>query len=197
MGRGKVTKPHKPMQQRSRERVGRMITTYGELLDKHGYAGVTTTMVTLEADCAVGSFYQYFADKDGITLALRDRYVAWVADQVVYILAGEHVDIIAGSREGITLEDGFVALFEAIEQLHRTQPGARHVPLLAETLAETLMGVLGPFSNMPYQALKAHILVAAATSAAVVKMALTDPDLEEQMLMLGRWTVRELSAGRG
>lgn len=62
-----------PMQQRSAQRVERMLEACAELIEEHGYDGVTTTLIAERAGVAVGSLYQFFPDKRAVVQALTAR----------------------------------------------------------------------------------------------------------------------------
>lgn len=63
----------KPMQQRSAQRVEKMLDACAALVHEHGYDGVTTTMIAKRAGVAVGSLYQFFPDKRAVVQALTQR----------------------------------------------------------------------------------------------------------------------------
>jgi AcrR family transcriptional regulator len=63
-----------PAQRRSQERVERMLDECARLLDEVGYEGLTTKEVARRAGVPIGTFYQFFSDKQGLVrqLALRN-----------------------------------------------------------------------------------------------------------------------------
>ena len=63
----------RPVQQRSAQRVERMLESCAELIDEVGYDGVTTTLIAERAGVAVGSLYQFFPDKRAVVQALTSR----------------------------------------------------------------------------------------------------------------------------
>lgn len=63
----------RPVQQRSTQRVERMVRACAELIDELGYDGVTTTLIAERAEVAVGSLYQFFPDKRAVVQALTLR----------------------------------------------------------------------------------------------------------------------------
>jgi AcrR family transcriptional regulator len=63
----------RPVQQRSTQRVERMLRACAELIDELGYDGVTTTLIAERAEVAVGSLYQFFPDKRAVVQALTLR----------------------------------------------------------------------------------------------------------------------------
>lgn len=66
-----------PVQERSRERVERLLAAAKELLDEHGSAAVTTRAVAERAGLPVATLYQFFANRrallEELTLRLVDR----------------------------------------------------------------------------------------------------------------------------
>src|SRR5690606_12102115 len=64
-----------PVQQRSTERVNRMLDACAGLLDEMGYEKLTTTLIAQRADVAIGSVYQFFGDKRAVVRALDMRYL--------------------------------------------------------------------------------------------------------------------------
>jgi AcrR family transcriptional regulator len=73
----------KPVQQRSAQRVEKMLSACAELIDEVGYDGLTTTLIAERAGVAVGSLYQFFPDKRAVvqelTLRNLDRFVRTVS----------------------------------------------------------------------------------------------------------------------
>ena len=72
----------KPVQQRSAQRVEKMLSACAELIEEVGYDGLTTTLIAERASVAVGSLYQFFPDKRAVvqelTLRNLDRFVCTV-----------------------------------------------------------------------------------------------------------------------
>jgi AcrR family transcriptional regulator len=75
----------RPVQQRSTQRVERMLAACASLVDEVGYDGVTTTLIAERAGVAVGSLYQFFPDKRAVVQALTqrnlDHFTATVVDR--------------------------------------------------------------------------------------------------------------------
>ncbi|PRW62086.1 TetR family transcriptional regulator [Actinopolyspora mortivallis] len=63
----------KPVQQRSAQRVERMLEACAQLIDEVGYDGLTTTLIAERAGVAVGSLYQFFPDKRAVVQELTLR----------------------------------------------------------------------------------------------------------------------------
>jgi AcrR family transcriptional regulator len=71
-----------PTQARSRERVERILEAAAKILVTRGVHELSTRSVAAAAAMPVASLYQYFADRDAILLALADRDMAEMDDQV-------------------------------------------------------------------------------------------------------------------
>ncbi|PZG19693.1 TetR/AcrR family transcriptional regulator [Nonomuraea aridisoli] len=63
----------RPAQRRSAERVERMLDECALLLDEVGYDALTTKEVARRAGVPIGTFYQFFPDKQGLVRALAWR----------------------------------------------------------------------------------------------------------------------------
>lgn len=181
-----------PVQDRSRVRVDRMLTTFGQLLDSQPYHQVTTTMVAKGSDSAVGSFYQFFRTKEELADALRERLSKVVVDTTKANLEAFMQDAVTNGGK-TTLVDCFVALHHAMESVHRNQPGARHLPMKADQVAAELSEAFSPYSHHDLGLLYSYTLVAVSSSAACVKVALDNPDHSSDILALAQWNLQELA----
>jgi AcrR family transcriptional regulator len=65
-----------PTQQRSRERVERMLAAAGELIARNGSDAMRMSEVAERAGVPIGSLYQFFPDKRAIIHTLAERYNA-------------------------------------------------------------------------------------------------------------------------
>ncbi|GAA3474453.1 TetR family transcriptional regulator [Nonomuraea roseola] len=76
----------RPSQRRSAERVERMLDECATLLEEVGYDGLTTKEVARRAEVPIGTFYQFFPDKQGLVRALAmrnlDRFLVRVTDRI-------------------------------------------------------------------------------------------------------------------
>jgi AcrR family transcriptional regulator len=57
------------------------------LLERHGFEGYTTNEIAARAGVSIGSLYQYFPNKDAVTLALIEREMGGMVDEVIAALA--------------------------------------------------------------------------------------------------------------
>ncbi|MFE2937036.1 TetR/AcrR family transcriptional regulator [Streptomyces sp. NPDC059278] len=65
---------HKPQQQRSREKVARILEAAATLLETTSYEELGTKLIAAEAGVSVGVLYRYFADKEAIVASLVHRW---------------------------------------------------------------------------------------------------------------------------
>jgi AcrR family transcriptional regulator len=65
----------RPVQQRSRETVEAILEAARQVFAAQGYAGGTTNRIAQRAGVSIGSFYQYFPNKDAIVVALMERHM--------------------------------------------------------------------------------------------------------------------------
>ncbi|MEV5409076.1 TetR/AcrR family transcriptional regulator [Thermopolyspora sp. NPDC052614] len=77
----------RPAQRRSLERVERMLDECARLLDEVGYDALTTKEVARRAGVPIGTFYQFFSDKQGLVRALALRNLDAFFDRVSARLA--------------------------------------------------------------------------------------------------------------
>ncbi|WP_203885422.1 TetR family transcriptional regulator [Planotetraspora kaengkrachanensis] len=77
----------RPAQRRSQERVERMLDECARLLDEGGYDALTTKEVARRAEVPIGTFYQFFSDKQGLVKALALRNLDAFLDSVATRLA--------------------------------------------------------------------------------------------------------------
>lgn len=77
-----------PVQERSRQRVERILDAAAEIVLADGVEGLSTRAVAISAGVPVASLYQYFSDKDAVLLALVERDMAEMDAQVASDLAG-------------------------------------------------------------------------------------------------------------
>lgn len=103
----------KPVQQRSAQRVEKMLTACAGLIEEVGYDGLTTTLIAERAGVAVGSLYQFFPDKRAVvqelTLRNLDRFVRTVHERF-------------DQAELFTWRDAVDAVFDVYLTMHREVP---------------------------------------------------------------------------
>jgi AcrR family transcriptional regulator len=107
-----------PTQERSRARVKRLLNAAERLLANEGYDAITIVRLTKAARVPVGTFYQFFDDKDAIVEVLARRYVSETAD-----LIEQRIDEIVELPPGSRLAEAYAAFVE----LYRSNPAYRAI----------------------------------------------------------------------
>ncbi|GAA1714666.1 TetR/AcrR family transcriptional regulator [Nonomuraea bangladeshensis] len=78
----------RPAQRRSAVRVERMLDECALLLDEVGYEALTTKEVARRAEVPIGTFYQFFRDKQALVRALALRNLDAFLDRITQRVAG-------------------------------------------------------------------------------------------------------------
>jgi AcrR family transcriptional regulator len=191
-----------PVQQRSAERVDRMLDACAALLDEHGYDKLTTTLIARRADVAIGSVYQFFGDKRAVVRALSLRHLEGFSTRVTAHIAenepqhwwdlvgtviDEYIDMhrtVPGFR---TLHFGD-AVDEHLMDESRTNNGVLAARLLE--LLEERFDVTGPRAR-----LELALTIAVEAGDALVKLAFrNNPDGDDVILTEVKTLIRDYLA---
>lgn len=105
-----------PRQERSRQKLARLLEAADKLLAEEGVEALTTTRVAAAAGISVGALYQYLPDRDAITEALADGYLARLEDLMTSFTE-------QAAKE--TWDDPVGLLVDAFTALYRAEPGFR------------------------------------------------------------------------
>ncbi|AZM92980.1 TetR/AcrR family transcriptional regulator [Streptomyces sp. W1SF4] len=82
-----------PVQQRSADRLARILDACAELLDESGYENLSTRAVALRAGVPIGSVYRFFGNKRAMAVALAQRNLEQYAEGIerrLALLPGTH-----------------------------------------------------------------------------------------------------------
>jgi AcrR family transcriptional regulator len=74
-----------PAQSRSNATVNAVLEAAARILEKHSFEGYTTNAIAERAGVSIGSFYQYFPNKDAVTVALIEREGAVLLSDVARV----------------------------------------------------------------------------------------------------------------
>ncbi|WP_433889280.1 TetR/AcrR family transcriptional regulator [Streptomyces sp. CA-111067] len=110
--------PRAPQQQRSREKVARILAAASGLLETTPYDELGTKLIAAEAGVSVGVLYRYFADKEAIVSELVRRWF-----ELDVRVAEQHTE---GPLPGSSREL-FDRLVEAYAVRFRAEPGYRQI----------------------------------------------------------------------
>ncbi|WP_329617164.1 TetR family transcriptional regulator [Streptomyces brevispora] len=76
-----------PVQQRSAERLARILDACADLLDETGYEQLSTRAVAIRAEVPIGSVYRFFSNKRAMADALARRNLDSYAERITVRLA--------------------------------------------------------------------------------------------------------------
>ncbi|MFE7597997.1 TetR family transcriptional regulator [Streptomyces sp. NPDC057494] len=103
-----------PVQQRSAERLARILDACAVLLDETGYEQLSTRAVAARAGVPIGSVYRFFGNKRAMVAALAHRNLDRYAERVSDRLAGAPILDAHGAIDSVL--DEFI-------EMKRTVPG--------------------------------------------------------------------------
>lgn len=186
-----------PAQQRSIQRVRRMLDACAELLEEIGYDELSTTRIADRAGVAIGSIYQFFGDKKAIAQALGLRYLdtfsARVTDRLrqgTFVHWTEAADVIIDEYVDMHRDvPGFRVLrFGDIVDVRLLDANADNNRVIATRLRELLITIAGvPDSDESQRA----ATVAVEAADAVLKLAFNqDPDGDPRLIEETKLLVR-------
>lgn len=113
-----------PSQERSRERLERILTVAAGLLAARGSDALRMSDVAAEAGVSIGSLYQYFPDKASIVRSLAERFNAHGIACVERDLAG--ADDLAGLARALDRSiDGYYRMFLELPAMREIWSGTQ------------------------------------------------------------------------
>ncbi|MEU4346547.1 TetR/AcrR family transcriptional regulator [Streptomyces sp. NPDC023838] len=170
-----------PVQQRSAERLSRILDACAELLDETGYEELSTRAVAQRAGVPIGSVYRFFSNKRALAEALAARNLDRFAEIVGARLATIEAEDWRGAIDAVL--DEYLVLKKTMPGFNLVDfggpqpvvdPSADANHLLADRLAELLPA---QFGRAPDAELRRTILVAVEAADALLRLAFrTDPD---------------------
>lgn len=105
-----------PRQSRSRVTVDAILTAAAQVLAERGHDGATTARIAERAGVSIGSFYQYYPNKEALIAALIERH----ADDLV-----ERMKAALDNASG--LEEAILGLLRAGIGAHRVNPSLHRI----------------------------------------------------------------------
>lgn len=102
-----------PTQARSRRRVEAILDAAERLVVEHGVEALTTRDIAQAAEVPVASLYQYFADKEEVLLALAQRDMDEMDEQVARDIA---------ALPAVTIDAVVAATMAAFVEVYRRRP---------------------------------------------------------------------------
>ncbi|MET9605815.1 TetR/AcrR family transcriptional regulator [Streptomyces sp. NPDC006512] len=170
-----------PVQQRSADRLVRILDACAELLDETGYENLSTRAVALRAGVPIGSVYRFFGNKRAMAIALAhrnlDRYADGIQERLAALPAADWrpaVDAVLDEYLAMKRSvPGFALVDFGVPAPPADGPAADPNNLVAARLTELLCAHLG---LTPGAELRRAVLVAVEATDALIQLAFrTDP----------------------
>ncbi|MFJ9339579.1 TetR family transcriptional regulator [Streptomyces sp. NPDC101733] len=192
-----------PVQQRSADRLARILDACAELLDETGYENLSTRAVAVRAEVPIGSVYRFFGNKRAMAVALAhrnlDRYAAGIEERLASLPTTHWRPVVdAVLDEYLAMKrtvPGFALVDFGIPAPPPEGPAADPNHLVAVRLTELLRTHLGLESD---PALGRAVLVAVEATDALIQLAFRaapagDPDIvAETRAMMHAYLARVL-----
>ncbi|MFH7596095.1 TetR/AcrR family transcriptional regulator [Streptomyces racemochromogenes] len=165
-----------PVQQRSADRLARILDACAELLDETGYENLSTRAVAVRAGVPIGSVYRFFGNKRAMAAALAqrnlDRYAEGVHARLAALPATHWRPVVdAVLDEYLAMKrtvPGFALVDFGVPAPPAEGPAADPNHQVADRLTELLCAHLG---LTPDPALARAVLVAVEATDALVQLA--------------------------
>lgn len=165
-----------PIQQRSADRLARILDACAELLDETGYENLSTRAVALRAGVPIGSVYRFFGNKRAMAVALAhrnlDRYADGIEDRLAALPATQWRPVVdAVLDEYLAMKrsvPGFALVDFGVPAPPAEGPASDPNRLVAARLTELLGAHLG---LTPDAELGRAVLVAVEATDALTKLA--------------------------
>lgn len=203
---GPVPQPHAnpnlrraPVQQRSADRLARILDSCAGLLDETGYEQLTTRAVAERAEVPIGSVYRFFSNKRALVDALALRNLDTYADRIAARLADLPADDWRAAIDAVL--DEYLAMKRSVPGFALVDFGPPFPAAgaaddanrrLADRLAVLLAGHLG---RRPDEGLSRAILVSVEAADALLQLAFrTEPSGDAAIVAETRTLVRSYLA---
>ncbi|WP_405711147.1 MULTISPECIES: TetR family transcriptional regulator [unclassified Streptomyces] len=191
-----------PVQQRSAERLARILDACAELLDETGYEQLSTRAVAIRAGVPIGSVYRFFSNKRALTDALARRNLDSYAERITGRLAAipatdwrSAIDAVLDEYLAMKRSVAGFALVDFGAAAPEEDPANDANQRVAGRLAELLSGHLGGASG---EDLSRTVLVCVEAADALLQLAFrADPSgdraiIDETRTMLRAYLARVL-----
>jgi AcrR family transcriptional regulator len=182
-----------PQQDRSRDKLRRLLDAADGLLAREGGDALATTRVAAAAGIAVGSLYAYFPDKDAIAEALALRYWGEIERRIAAVVEADAREPLADPTgalldavaDGFRASRGFRALWFSALRTERLRDSTRPARVTIGALVERLLARHWPDADPAERATVARMYVLAGDGLLREAFRL-DPEGDATVLLEGR-----------
>ncbi|MCW3064376.1 MAG: TetR family transcriptional regulator [Solirubrobacterales bacterium] len=156
-----------PQQERSRQKLRRVLDAAEEVLAREGAGAFTTVRVAEAAGISVGSLYRYFPDKEAIVEALAVRYWSDFEDLASAVAAADERDrleepmqaIIETLAVGFRAHPGFLALWYGGLRTERVRNATRPARVAFARTLERMLEARWPNSDEAQREIVSRVVV--------------------------------------
>ncbi|MFE2140908.1 TetR/AcrR family transcriptional regulator [Streptomyces sp. NPDC059456] len=170
-----------PIQQRSADRLARILDACAELLDETGYENLSTRAVALRAGVPIGSVYRFFGNKRAMAIALAhrnlDRYSEGITERLAALPAGGWRPVVDAVLDEYLAMKRTVPGFALVDFGVPVPPAGGPAADPNRLVAVRLTALLGAHLGLtPDATLERAVLVAVEATDALTKLAFrSDP----------------------
>lgn len=189
-----------PIQQRSRERVERILDAAAAIVDEQGPDALKVSDIAKRADVPLGTLYQFFARKDDIVYALAERFSQRFGDVLATALTRLDADCEWHELLDLLL-DAYADYYRGEPALRELWIGARIDPEFIRAdhqdnntrFAGTVADLMADTAKIPRDELATMVYVCWEASQALLETAFrNDPDgdptiIEQTKVMAARY----------
>ncbi len=112
MARRFTLEPKKrPSQARAKVTYAAIVKSAARVLEKRGYAALTTNHVARQAGIGIASLYEYFPNKESVVAAV----VAQTVEEIVAELEASLATLVVGKRD-VAIREWISAMFQAVDK---------------------------------------------------------------------------------
>jgi AcrR family transcriptional regulator len=154
----------------------------GRVLASRGYQLTTTNHIAEAAGVSIGSFYQYFEDKDAAVTAFAERFA-----QATLVFTREHVDAADGASSPVAAWLDAMSIYACeraalLRVLFHEVPHLWSLPGFRDAISGALTVIEGLGGGSPAQDGRDHdraVVILRSTMAVIIEVA-ADPELRER-----------------
>lgn len=171
-----------PIQQRSADRLARILDACAELLDETGYENLSTRAVALRAGVPIGSVYRFFGNKRAMAIALAhrnlDRYADGIEERLAQLPATAWRPVVDAVLDEYLVMKRSVPGFALVDFGIPAPPSEGPASDPNHQVAVRLTELLGAHLDLtPDPVLQRAVLVAVEATDALIQLAFRDnPD---------------------
>lgn len=118
-----------PTQSRAQRTRDALVRAAAQEFSGRGYAGATAKSIAKRARVAVGSFYQYFENKDALLREIATERLTWIHERTLPLLEAPTATDLPSDGPALSalVRAGLQRIVEVVIEYHREDPGLHAV----------------------------------------------------------------------